>query len=254
MTRNVRIIARLEVKGPNLVKGIQFEGFRKLGDPHEFARRYYEDTIDEILYVDIVASLYERNNLLEIVRRATRDVFVPITVGGGIRSIGDVELALRSGADKVAVNTAALKRPELISEIARRFGSQCLVLSVQAKRAAAGGWECFYDNGRERTGIDAVEWIRRGHDLGAGEVLLISVDREGRDDGPDIDLARAASDSVPIPVIIGGGTSSIDHFEAAVREGRVDGVAISHLFHYGRMSVRELRQAALERGLNVRRC
>ncbi|MBF0286043.1 MAG: imidazole glycerol phosphate synthase cyclase subunit, partial [Magnetococcales bacterium] len=158
----VRLIARLDVKAPNLVKGVQLEGLRKLGDPHAFALRYYQEGIDEILYMDIVASLYERNSLLDLVERTTADVFVPITVGGGLRSVEDVVGALRAGADKVAINTAAIKRPQLISEVAERFGSQCMVLSIEAKAKPGGGWEAYYDNGREHTGWDVVEWAQRG--------------------------------------------------------------------------------------------
>jgi len=185
--RNIRLIARLDVKAPNLVKGIQLEGLRKLGDPNEFALKYYGQGIDEIYYEDIVASLYERNSLLEIIEKTTENIFVPITVGGGLRSIEDVSAVLRVGADKVAVNTAAIKRPSIISEIAERFGSQCTVLSIQAKQQN-GGWEAYYDNGREHSGRDVVEWARQGEDLGAGEILLTSVDREGTAKGFDLDL------------------------------------------------------------------
>ena len=158
--RNVRLIARLDVKAPNLVKGIQLEGLRKLGDPNEFALRYYQEGIDEIYYEDIVASLYERNSLLDIVEQTTRDIFVPVTVGGGLRSVADVAAVLRAGADKVAINTAAIKNPEIISAVARRFGSQCMVLSVQAKQQG-NSWEAYLDNGREHSGLDVVEWVKR---------------------------------------------------------------------------------------------
>ena len=157
--RNLRLISRLDIKAPNLVKGIQLEGLRKLGNPNEFAKKYYEQGIDEIIYIDIVASLYERNSLLDIIEKTTKNVFVPITVGGGLRSIEDVEKALRAGADKVAINSAALNRPELISEIANRFGSQCIVLSIEAKKQT-DNWEAYYDNGREHSNINAIEWHR----------------------------------------------------------------------------------------------
>ena len=158
---NVRLIARLDVKGPNLIKGIHLEGLRVVGDPHEHAVRYYQAGADELIYMDIVASLYGRNNLTDVVRETTADVFIPMTVGGGVRSLNDVEKLLRSGADKVAINTAAVARPELIAEVARRFGSQCMVLSIEAKRNGAGGWEAYTDNGREHTGRDVVEWVSR---------------------------------------------------------------------------------------------
>jgi cyclase len=260
--QNVRLIARLDVKGPNLVKGIHFEGLRKLGDPNQFAQRYYEAGIDEIIYIDIVASLYNRNSLLDIVERTTKQVFIPITVGGGIRSVEDTAQALRAGADKVAINTAAVKRPELISEIAKRFGSQCMVLSIEAKRKGSGspmrtggkdGWEVYYDNGREHTGMDVIEWAKRGRDLGAGEILITSVDREGTGKGFDVDLVQQVADAVPLPIIAGGGMGDLDHLDAVVRAGKADAVAMANVLHYGKLTVPDVRKGALDRGLNVRR-
>jgi imidazole glycerol-phosphate synthase subunit HisF len=252
----VRLIARLDVKGPNLVKGIHLEGLRKLGDPQAFARRYYKAGIDEIFYIDIVASLYDRNSLLDIVERTTADVFIPITVGGGIRSVEDTAQALRAGADKVAINTAAVKRPELISEIANRFGSQCLVLSIEAKRRGTGagsGWEVYYDNGREHTGWEVVDWARRACQLGAGEILVTSVDREGTGKGFDLPLVEQLSRAVPLPVIAGGGMGEIGHLEAVVKQGGADAVAMAHVLHYDKLSVDQIRQGALARGVAVRR-
>jgi len=167
-----RVIARLDIKGPNLVKGIHLEGLRVIGDPAEHAIRYYEQGADELLYVDIVASLYERNNLTEVVARTASQIFVPLTVGGGIRSIDDITKLLRAGADKVAINTGAIRRPELISEAARIFGSQCIVLSVEAKQQKSGGWEAMTDNGREHTGLDAVAWVKRAIELGASALIM----------------------------------------------------------------------------------
>jgi imidazole glycerol-phosphate synthase subunit HisF len=250
----VRLIARLDVKGPNLVKGIHLEGLRKLGDPHTFARRYYQAGIDELLYIDIVASLYNRNSLLDIVERTTADVFIPITVGGGIRSVEDAAAALRAGADKVAINTAAVKRPELIAEIASRFGSQCMVLSIEAKRRSGGdGWEVYYDNGREHTGWEVVDWARRGCALGAGEILVTSVDREGTGKGFDLPLVAQLSAAVPLPVIAGGGMGELGHLEAVIKQGGADGVAMAQVLHYGKLSVDQVRQGALARGVPVRR-
>ena len=183
--RNLRLIARLDVKAPNLVKGVQFEGLRKLGAPEEFASRYYKQGIDEIYFEDIVASLYERNSLTSVIEKTSEDIFVPITVGGGLRTIEDVVTVLRAGADKVAINTAAIKHPEIITRVAETFGRQCMVLSVQAKRQE-GGWEAYFDNGRERSGLDAVEWVKRGTELGAGEIIITSVDREGTGLGFDL--------------------------------------------------------------------
>lgn len=251
--QNIRLIARLDVKGPNLVKGIQLEGLRKMGDPNIFAKRYYEQGIDEIIYMDIVASLYERNNLLNIVRQTTQDVFIPLTVGGGIRSIDDVREILRAGADKVAVNTAAIKRPDLIKEISHRFGSQCMVLSIEAKKVGPGKWEAYYDNGREKTGIDAVDWALTGYEMGAGEILLTSVDREGMGRGFDVELIKQVCERVPIPVIASGGMGTIDHLESAVNTGGADAVAMAHVLHYGKMTVPEVRAEAIARNVNVRR-
>ncbi len=249
--KSVRLIARLDVKGPNLVKGVQLEGLRKLGDPNEFARRYYDEGIDEILYIDIVASLYERNSLLDIVERTTADVFIPITVGGGIRSIEDVRKALRAGADKIAINTAAIRRPELIREVAQTFGSQCLVLSIQAKRSGPGAWEAYVDNGREHTGKDVVAWARQACELGAGEILLMSVDQEGTARGFDIELVRQVSEAVSIPVIAGGGMGGVADLVQVVRDGGADAVAMAHVLHYGVCSVAEIRREAARHGLRV---
>lgn len=249
--KNVRLIARLDVKGSNLVKGIQLEGLRKLGNPNEFAKRYYDQGIDELIYIDIVASLYDRNNLTEIVKECTKDVFVPITVGGGIRTIDDVKNIFYSGADKIAINTAAIKNPDIISQVSDRYGSQCMVLSIQAKAVAKNKWEAYYDNGREHTGLDVVEWAKRGYELGAGEILLTSVDQEGSQKGFDISLIKAVSESVPIPVIAGGGFGVKDDFVNAVNGG-ADAVALASALHYGKEAVREIKLYAKDQGINVR--
>lgn len=251
--KNIRLIARLDVKGPNLVKGIQLEGLRKIGNPREYAKKYYEQGIDEIIYIDIVASLYNRNNLSDIVLDSTQDVFVPITVGGGIRSLEDVDRILHCGADKIAINTAALKNPMLIREVADKYGSQCMVLSIQAKKIGDGKWEAYYDNGREKTGIDVVEWAKQGYALGAGEILLTSVDMEGTQKGFDIDLVKAVSDNVPIPVIACGGMGNDADFEKVVREGHADAVAAASVLHYNKYSVNELKEKAYLEGINVRK-
>ncbi len=250
---NLRIIPRLDIKGPNLIKGVRLEGLRVIGDPQAYAVRYYEQGADELIYMDIVASLYGRNNLSDIVKKAARDVFIPITVGGGIRSVGDARDILRSGADKVAINTAAVARPDLIREVARRFGSQAMVLSIEAKEIAPGKWEVYTDNGRERTGLDVLEWVRRGVELGAGEVLITSVDREGTRQGFDLRLVRAVSEAVPVPVIASGGMGSLAHFVEAAHEGLADAVAMADVLHYQRMSVADIRTAALDAGLPVRK-
>jgi imidazole glycerol-phosphate synthase subunit HisF len=250
---NLRIIPRLDIKGPNLIKGVRLEGLRVMGDPHAFAVRYYEGGADELLYMDIVASLYGRNNLSDIIKRAAQDVYVPITVGGGIRSVDDARDILRSGADKVAINTAAIARPELITQVAHRFGSQAMVLSIEAKHIGPSKWEVYTDNGRERTGLDVIGWVKRGVELGAGEVLVTAVDHEGTRKGFDLELVRKVSEAVPVPVIASGGMGTLEHFLQVAREGRADAVAMADVLHYSRMSLADIRKAAQDGGLPVRR-
>ncbi len=252
--RNIRLIARLDVKAPNLIKGIHLEGLRKIGSPNAYATKYYQQGIDEIIYMDIVASLYERNSLLDIIEETTRNIFVPLTVGGGIRSIEDVRKALRAGADKVAVNTAAVASPKLLTEIAQTFGSQCLVLSIEAKRwRDREGWEAFTDNGRERTGLDVVEWAKRGAELGAGEILLTSGDQEGTRRGFDTELVAAVSRAVEIPVIASGGMGSPAHLTDVVENGHADAVAMADILHYDRMPLPDIREAAIKASIPVRK-
>jgi cyclase len=250
---NLRIIPRLDVKGTNLIKGIRLEGLRVIGDPQEYAIRYYEDGADELVYMDIVASLYGRNNLSDIITRTAKNVFIPITVGGGIRSVDDARHILRSGADKVAINTAAIARPELITEVAHRFGAQAMVLSIEAKQVGISKWEAYTDNGRERTGLDVLEWVKRGVELGAGEVMITSVDREGTRTGFDIDLVRCISSAVTVPLIASGGMGTIEHFLAAAQHGNADAIAMADVLHYKRMSINDIRVAALDAGLPVRK-
>jgi len=248
----VRLIARLDIKAPNLIKGVHLEGLRVIGDPNEYAYRYYCQGIDEIIYMDIVASLYDRNNLTEIVRDTTRNVFVPMTIGGGVRSVEDAKELLRSGADKIAVNTAAVKRPEFITEMSERFGSQCMVLSIEAKQQNDGHWEAYTDNGRERTGLDVIEWARKGEELGAGEILLTSVDREGTRKGMDIRLIEQVTCAVNIPVIASGGVGSPQDICETVVQTNVSAVAIADLLHYNRAKVDEVRRECMFRGIPVR--
>ncbi|MDO9112934.1 MAG: imidazole glycerol phosphate synthase cyclase subunit [Polaromonas sp.] len=250
--RNVRIIARLDIKGPNLIKGIHLEGLRVIGSPGEHALRYYLQGIDELIYMDCVASLYGRNHLGSIVSAAAKDIFVPMTVGGGIRSVEDATQILRAGADKVAINTAAVSNPQLVTEIARRFGSQCMVLSVEAKQVGHERWEVYTDNGRERTGLDVVEWVKRGVALGAGEVLLTSVDREGTRKGFDISLVRAVAAEVSVPLIASGGMGKPEDLVDVVREGGADAVAMADILHYKRSEVGTIRAVAVAEGLGVR--
>ena len=247
----VRLIARLDIKGPNLIKGIHLEGLRVVGEPGAYAKRYYEDGIDELIYMDTVASLYGRNNLTDIVTNAARQIFVPMTVGGGVRSVDDAKTLLRAGADKIALNTAATKQPDLIQELARRFGSQCVVLSIEAKCTLPGKWEVYTDNGREKTGLDVVEWAQRGVSLGAGEILLTSIDREGTRQGYDVELIRAVAPRVDVPVIASGGMGRLEHLEQAVQSGAT-AAAMADALHYNRLTIAAIRAHARGRGIDVR--
>jgi cyclase len=229
---SVRIIPRLDIKGPNLVKGIHLEGLRVMGKPETFARHYYEAGADELLYMDIVASLYERNNLLEIVEKTSREIFIPLTVGGGLRSIEDIRAVLGKGADKVALNTAAIKRPELITEAAHYFGSSTVVVSIEAKRKNGTAYEAYIDNGREKTGLEVLGWARRAEALGAGEIMITAIDQEGTGKGFDLDLTKQVAEAVSIPVIACGGAGEIPHVHDVVTRGRADGVCVASLFHY----------------------
>lgn len=242
---------RLDVKGSRLIKGLSFEGLRVLGPAEEFAARYYVEGIDEIFFVDAVASLYGRSSLVEILSQVAGNVFVPIVAGGGIRTVEDARRLLESGADKVALNTAAIERPSLISEIAGRFGSQCVVLSVQAKRTAIG-WECYTEGGRERTGLDAVSWIERGVEVGAGEILVTSVDRDGTHRGLDTELIRAVAATVPVPLIVGGGVGTSEDVVNGYESG-ADAVAVGSAFHYRRLSIGEVRGTCRSSGISLRK-
>ncbi len=250
---NTRLIARLDIKGKNLIKSINLEGLRILGSPNEFARDYYKDGVDEILYMDSVASLYGRNHLTEMISDAVKGIFVPITVGGGIRSVNDVKSILRAGADKVAINTAAVRRPNLISEVSREYGSQCIVTSIDVKKVGDQKWLIFTDSGREPTGIDAVTWAEECESLGSGEILLTSIDQEGTRRGFDLELLRAVKSKVKIPVIASGGMGKIEDLVKAVKIGGVDAVAMADIIHYRRSSISAIREYASESGVFVRK-
>lgn len=232
MSDNVRIIPRLDIKGPNVVKGVHLEGLRVVGRPELFAPKYYEDGADELIYIDSVASLYGRNNLEDIVKRAAEEIFIPLTVGGGIRTVEDVRRLLRAGADKVAINTAAIKNPQLIADGASAFGSQCIVISIQTRKTAKGNYECLTDNAREKTGIDVLEWVKRAVELGAGEILLTSVDRDGTGRGYDIEFTKAVSEIVNVPVIACGGAGNKEHVREVILKGKADAVCAASIFHY----------------------
>ena len=251
-SKKIRLVARLDIKAPNLIKGINLEGVRVIGDPNVYARRYYAEGIDEIVYMDSVATLYGRNSLADLVKTSARDVFIPMTVGGGLRTIDDVDAMLRSGADKVAINTAAVRRPAFVAEVALRYGSQAMVLSVEAKRLrGADRWEAYVDNGREKTGLDVIDWVRQAVALGAGEILLTSVDHEGMGRGFDIPLVKAVTAVVDVPVIASGGMGTPAHALAVVEQGDADAVAMAYVLHYGKYRVAEVRRHLLDHGIEV---
>lgn len=229
---SIRIIPRLDIKGPNLVKGIHMEGLRVLGKPEAFARFYYESGADELFYMDAVASLYGRNSLLPIIERTAGDIFVPLTVGGGLRSLDDIRMALRAGADKVSVNTAAIQRPELIREAAERFGSSTIVVTIDAIKKPDGTYEAYTDYGRESTGVNVYDWALRAAELGAGELVITSIDREGTGKGYDVELTRQVADAVPIPVIASGGAGTLQHVYDVIVDGHADAVCLASIPHY----------------------
>jgi cyclase len=231
----VRIIPRLDIKGPNLVKGIHLEGLRVLGKPDDFARFYYENGADELFFQDTVASLYNRNSLQDIITKTAKEIFIPLTVGGGIRTIDDIRNVLRSGADKVAINTAAVKNPHFIREASRKFGSSTIVVAIEAIKDTDGKYLVFTDNGREFSGLEVVAWAKKIEELGAGEILITSVDKEGTGEGFDLDLIKSISNSVSIPVIAHGGASNTDNIVNAILDGHADAVAVSSILHYGLM-------------------
>jgi cyclase len=228
----VRVIPRLDIKGPNVVKGVHLEGLRVLGKPERFSRHYYESGADEILFVDVVASLYGRNSMHDIIRSTARDIAIPLTVAGGLRTLEDIREVLQAGADKVSLNTAVIARPELVREASRRFGSSTIVVSIEAIRQPDGSYLAYTDNGREHTGMDAFDWAVRAAELGAGEILITSVDREGTGKGFDLELTRRVASSVGIPVIACGGAGGAGHVREAIIEGEADAVALASVLHY----------------------
>ncbi len=229
---NIRIIPRLDIKGPNLVKGVHFEGLRVLGKPERFARYYYENGADELIYMDTVASLYGRNSLVDIIQRASREIFIPLTVGGGLRSVDDIQAVLRAGADKVSINTAAIRRPELISEVAEAFGSSTILVSIEAIKKPNGAYEAYVDYGRQSTGVDVFEWATHAVELGAGELMVTSIDREGTGQGFDLELTRRIAEAVSVPVIASGGAGKVTHIHEVISEGRADAVSVASILHY----------------------
>lgn len=250
INKNIRIIARLDMKGENVVKGINLEGIRPIGNPKSIAEKYYLDGIDEIIYMDVVASLYGRNSLSSYMKEAASNIFVPLTVGGGIRNLDDIKVALDSGADKVAINSEAIKNLSFIKEASEEVGSQAIVLSIEAKKQKDGTWEAYYDNGRERSGKNVCDWAEEVETLGAGEILLTSVDKEGLKNGMDIDLLDSIRGKLNIPIIMSGGVGSIkDIINVA---DKADGVAIASVLHYKNLTINDIKSELRDNHIMVR--
>jgi len=252
LSKKIRVISRLDIKSENVVKAVQTEGLHIVGQPKPMAYDYYNQGADEILYLDIVASLYDRNINYELLKIVAQDIFVPFTVGGGIRSLEDIIKVLRSGADKIAINTYGLQNPEFIKTAVKKFGAQCIVLSVDAKKRAPGRWEAYTEGGREPTGRDVLDWIKKGIALGVGEVLVSSIDMDGTGKGYDMELVEQVNALCPVPVIVHGGAGSLDSVKEAVLRGGADAVSISSMLHYNRFSIKDVKHHLKENNINVR--
>ena len=237
-----RLIARLDVKNNKLIKSIGFEGLRVIGEINNFAKKYYNEGIDEILYIDTIASLYERISLTEVIRKASEDIFVPITVGGGIKTTEDIKNILRCGADKIAINSEAIRNNSFISDAANIFGSQCIVVSIQAKMITKDSWEAFYLNGRESSGLDVISWAKKVEKLGAGEILLTSVDFDGTQRGLDMNLLKSVSDTVSIPVIGSGGTKNKENINECFQKTNVSALAVGSILHYEKEKISNIKK------------
>ena len=250
--RNIRVIGRLDIKGQNLIKGVHLEGLRVLGNPIDFALKYYLEGIDEILFMDSVASLYGRNHLAEIIRKTADGVFVPITVGGGIRTVSNAQDILKSGADKIALNSAAVARPNLIKELAEEFGRQAIVLSVEAKKNAKNFWEVLTENGREKSGMRVEDWTKQAISLGAGEILVTSIDKEGTGRGFDVELMTLLSNEASVPVIASGGMGQISDLEDLILKTEISAIAVARSLHYNQTSIADIKREIKSHGQKVR--
>lgn len=248
-----RIIARIDVKNEYAIKGIHLEGLRKVGNPNEMAKKYYNEGIDEIIFMDAVAAYYDRNSLTEIINKACENIFVPITVGGGIRKIKDIQIALNAGADKIAINTQAVKDPNFLTRASEIFGSQCIVSSIDAKKNSDNKWEVYVDNGREQTGIDVIEWAKKVETLGAGEIMLTSIDKEGTKRGFDLELYNIISKVITIPIICCGGAGKKEHIADILSNSELDAVALSSILHYNIESIKDLKEfLIINEKINIR--
>lgn len=247
-----RIIPCLDVKDGRVVKGTNFVGLRDAGDPVELAARYDKERADELVFLDITASSDKRDTIVDVARGCASQVFIPFTIGGGIRTVEDMRKMLKAGADKTSLNTAAVKNPSVIREGAEKFGRQCVVLAVDARRSGDHRWEVYVNGGRTPTGIDCLEWVKRATELGAGEILLTSMDADGTKSGYDIELTRAVSEAVDVPVIASGGAGKLEHFYDVLTEGKADAVLAASVFHYGTFTVREVKDYLKSRGVEVR--
>lgn len=247
-----RIIPCLDVSAGRVVKGVNFVELRDAGDPVEIARRYDEQGADELTFLDITASSDDRDIILHVVEQVAEQVFIPLTVGGGVRTVEDVRRLLNAGADKVSINTAAVMNPQVVADAAAKVGSQCIVVAIDAKQVAPGRWNVFTHGGRKDTGLDAIEWARKVAELGAGEILLTSMDRDGTRSGFDLELTRAVSDAVQVPVIASGGVGTLEHLADGVSIGRADAVLAASIFHFGEHTVREAKELMRGRGIEVR--
>ncbi|HOV21589.1 MAG TPA: imidazole glycerol phosphate synthase subunit HisF [bacterium] len=249
---SVRIIPCLDIREGKVVKGVHFENIREAGDPVENAKFYCEENADEIVFLDINATIEGRKTTLDVVKKVAEVVFIPLTVGGGISCVKDIEELLKSGADKISINTAAVKNPSLVSEAVKKFGSQCIVVAIDAKKVTKDSWEVYIESGKTPTGIDVKEWAKKVEELGAGEILLTSIDRDGTNRGYDIELTRKVSENVKIPVIASGGAGNLQHLVDVVKKGKASAVLLASLLHFRKYSILEIKKYLAQNGIEVR--